>query len=58
MKWNAERLLAYDEKRRDVKLQQIAPFSITREYVTDENEGVPIPEQPVEKYPSKTAVGH
>ena len=47
------RLLSYIQRRREIQLQQIGPFSITREYMTDENEGLPVFEQPVEKYPWK-----
>ena len=44
-------------RAREIRLKQIAPFSVTRVFINSEDESVPVPSEPVEKYPSKQIAG-
>ena len=49
-------LMAFKQRERQIRLKQIAPYSVARIYISDENETVAIPQTPVEEYPTKMLV--
>ncbi|MEO1527421.1 MAG: polysaccharide biosynthesis tyrosine autokinase [Planctomycetota bacterium] len=48
-----ETLLALNQRAREIRLKQIAPFRVVRMFIDNEVESVPVPKRPVEKYPFK-----